>query len=345
MLPSKHSLRREPQFYTHYRPMRKVFLISIAVIAVCIFVLFVTSTTDGKEDAPKHLNENIELGTAMQSKQTHAMAPLDPLAVSLESLSIVSMNLAGCQPSKSAPWDWNQQMSTDAVRTELLKSNPDIIALQECPGGVNWAQRVFGDNYNVMGATFSHADQVVLLVKAGIQAQAVPLQDLPAIMAELQFADNRRLLIASIHLAPFERGNYERRAEVESLLQKAMAKSIPFLFAGDTNMRASEDDVMEGDLHLVDIWKLAGSNPATKFTWDTIDHRKDGLFFNQYYGDNTRQYSARYDRIYAYTADSSIVVETPPAFELIGNQPQTSKIDFLSDHFGMSSHINLKWNV
>jgi hypothetical protein len=76
------------------------------------------------------------------------------------------------------------------------------------------------------------------------------------------------------------------------VLKQASSRSYPLLFAGDTNIRASEDDVMQGDLQLLDVWKLAGSNPATKFRWDTIDHSKDGGFFNQYYGEDTRQYTA-----------------------------------------------------
>jgi endonuclease/exonuclease/phosphatase family metal-dependent hydrolase len=344
MLPSKHGLRRRSHSNIHRIVMKEIVLTGIVVISIvfCILAVLVTSNVNG-EAQQNNMNERTKLGTAMLSKRTHSKTMLDPLAVSLEALTIVSMNLAGCQPSRSAPWDWNQQMSTDAVRTEILKSDPDIIALQECPGGVKWAERVLGDSYRALGATYSHADQVVLLVKTGIQAELVPLPGLPAVMIELQYGDNCRLLMASVHLAPFKQGAYERRSQVEALLKQASSKSYPLLFAGDTNMRASEDEVMQVDLQLLDVWKMAGSNPATKFTWDTIDHRRDGGFFNQYYGEDTRQYTARYDRFYVFTANSSIEVEIAPSFELLANKPMTSKLDFLSDHFGMSSQINLKW--
>ena len=94
---------------------------------------------------------------------------------------------------------------------------------------------------------------------------------------------------------------------------------------------------------LLDGWKLAGSQDLTRYTWDTIDHRDDvqGGSFNQYYGGSTRQYQARYDRIYcSKTAVADIRV---PSFDLIANLPLTSNNHFLSDHFGISAVVNIQW--
>ena len=65
-------------------------------------------------------------------------------SVKLESLTLVSMNLAGCIPSQAAPQHWNRDIVTEYARAEILRNSPDILALQECPGGVEWAQSVFG---------------------------------------------------------------------------------------------------------------------------------------------------------------------------------------------------------
>ena len=96
------------------------------------------------------------------------------------------------------------------------------------------------------------------------------------------------------------------------------------------------------------VFKLMAKNAAgaTQWTWDTIDHRRGnaGGFFNQYYGEHTRQYQARYDRVYVHENDM-IDLAIPPTFELIANQPLTSYKDFLSDHFGVTSHFQLTWNV
>eukprot|EP00521_Asterionellopsis_glacialis_P008598 CAMPEP_0195285886 /NCGR_PEP_ID=MMETSP0707-20130614/3556_1 /TAXON_ID=33640 /ORGANISM="Asterionellopsis glacialis, Strain CCMP134" /LENGTH=271 /DNA_ID=CAMNT_0040345455 /DNA_START=89 /DNA_END=901 /DNA_ORIENTATION=- len=256
----------------------------------------------------------------------------------LDALTIVSMNLAGCQPSQAAPRQWNQERSTNAVRSLILEKNPDIICLQESPGGAKWAKQVF-PQFTAIGATYSHADQVLLLVKEGISAERIPLDNsMPAIMGLITF-ENKRLFIASAHLAPFERGAFQREKQVLSLKDKA--KSFPLIFAGDMNMRVSEDSTMEETLGLLDAWKLAGSHSTTKWTWDTNDYRAQGGDFNQYYGDNTREYNTRYDRIYVLTNNAIEVVV--PSFELIANQSLTNNRHFLSDHFGMACVLNLEW--
>lgn len=275
-------------------------------------------------------------------KETRSV--VDPDENSLESLTVVSMNLSGCKPSAAAPSHWNMLKSTDAVKIELLKSKPDILALQECPsGGITWAERVFPE-YKSIGAVYSHCDQVVLLVRRDIFAKNVSLPSgLPAVAAELQWKD-RRLLVASIHLAPFAGGEYDRRRQVQSLLQKASTMSLPLILAGDTNMRVKEDSTMEQPpFQLLDAWKVAGSKIESKWTWDTRDHTQNGGFFNRYYGDDTKEYKTRYDRIYIHTTESMELQEVQ-SFELIANRPVTNKYHFLSDHFGMSTRIILKWN-
>lgn len=266
--------------------------------------------------------------------------------------TLVSMNIAGCVPSQMAPESWSQQDSIEAVKAEILSHNPDWIALQEAPGGVEAMDQVFGpEGYKAVGATYSNADQVVLLVKKEIEAKLIPLRGFPVIMAELKIGEHR-LLAASVHLEPFQQGFSKRAKQMKAIIEIAKSSSLPVVIAGDTNMRPTEDVVMEEDLQLLDVWKLAGSDPRTQFTWDTIDHRHDGTkagendegYFNQYYGETTRQYTARYDRIYVHHAIHLIELEasnnsSPVTFELIANKPMTSKLDFLSDHFGVVSKL------
>lgn len=288
---------------------------------------------------------------------------IDDKEKQLESLTVVSMNIASCEPSKSAPAHWTREKSIDALRDNVLRSDPTIIALQECPGGAKFAAKIF-PTYQVIGSTYSHADQVILLVKYGINATQVftssspvfhslmkkapaPVESkrLPAVIAELEW-DNRHLLVASVHLEPFAEGAHKRQMQMQSLVQLSKSMSMPLFIIGDMNMRDNEDETMENELNLLDVWKLAGSCPATQWTWDTIDHRRGnaGGFFNQYYGEHTRQYQARYDRVYVHENDM-IDLAIPPTFELIANQPLTSYKDFLSDHFGVTSHFQLTWNV
>ena len=278
-------------------------------------------------------------------------------AISLQFLRWVSFNVAGCVPSKEAPESWSINVVTEAIVKEVLRYDPDIIALQEYPTGDPAKLLQTFPSYQIMGSTLSHADHVVLLVKKGISARPVLLStafdfEIPVVLAELNYKQ-RKLLVGSVHLAPFESGSVERQMQVEAILKYAKTKdeSIPVIFAGDTNMREREDDVMENDLGLLDVWKLSGSPRESKFTWDTVDHTaadNDGDVkgsFNRYYGQATRQYTARYDRIYLCSSHSGhLETVNVNSFQLIANQPLTNAYHFLSDHFGMSTDLSLVWN-
>ena len=119
------------------------------------------------------------------------------------------------------------------------------------------------------------------------------------------------------------------------------------VLAGDTNMRVKEDSFAEQVLHLRDAWKESGADAATKFTWNTIDRRStiDGKhkgFFNEYYGAQTRQYTARYDRVYFKSPDSTGATLHPVDFQLLASTPiSPSNNHFLSDHFGIYAEFQL----
>ena len=305
------------------------------------------------------------------------------------SLRIVSMNIAGCVPSAEAPPSWDKLQSSHAIRQELLKSDPDIIALQECPTGkgrsaAQWSESLL-QGYKAMGSTPAHADNVVLLVRNTLASKAttISLQGLrlPCVMIQLEIGGNPNnnnngsrhvIAIASCHLAPFAHGSYQRQNQIETILYKA--SPIPLIITGDTNMRETEDKIMENQFQLLDAWKLAGSNPTTQYSWDTIDHRNKRTndnnnrnvngpssspsSFNKYYGDSTRQYQARYDRMYIHKGllvqqqqqQQSLVQVLSnvkvPDFQFIANEPLPgSTTHFLSDHFGLSVKIDLDWGT
>jgi hypothetical protein len=261
-----------------------------------------------------------------------------------------------------------------------------------------------------------------------------PLQvseDIPAVAAKLSFWNNGVdddenhhherhsdeppslvLILASVHLAPFESGASHRRFQMQQLLQlqsnvqetttiAAAASSnnsnnnnnnktrVVLLVAGDTNMRDSEDVVMQDELHFQDAWKLAGSNLTTQFTWDTTvqnclpsstnsttnntNSNRDGMttpppprtIQNLYYGQRTRAYQRRYDRIYIHNGHTAIHDDHQQhqrhhqqqqqqqddlfsvkvhSFELLANKPiEPSRFHFLSDHFGMAADLEFSW--
>ena len=178
-------------------------------------------------------------------------------AMHLEELTLVSMNVAGCVPSRSARRGWTKQDSVRAMRDEVLRTDPDIVALQECPGRMEWASATF-PAYVALGAVRSHADYVILLVRKGIEAEILPIVDteldhVPAVLVKLKTGD-RELLVASMHLAPFREGSFERRMQFQAVIRQSAFSagddSIPLIMAGDTNMRVAEDRIMEDELKL-----------------------------------------------------------------------------------------------
>ena len=284
--------------------------------------------------------------TSLQDIMEPPKEYVDTISPAKYSLKITSMNIIGCVPSKSAN-DWTRQHSEKAIRQEILNTDPDVIALQECQGGANWAKRVF-PSYQFMGSVYSHMDQVMLLIKQGIKAEpvSVDVKDFPAVIAKMDLRDGKnRLLVASVHLAPNESGANQRFREVETLIDEACYHSLPMLIIGDTNMTVAEDSAMENHLKLEDVWKAAGSDIQTKFTWNTKDNRKENKGFNRFYGDGTREYTARYDRIYMY-GNSFVKIENEgTTFDLIANKPVNgNNLHFLSDHFGMTSQIKIEWD-
>ena len=194
-------------------------------------------------------------------------------------LTLVTYNIAGCQPSKMAPSSWTVNDSVQAIKSEILKDDPDIIALQEIPE--QYTKTILSEGYKLVGTKWTHAPYVALFVRKGIDVDRIKsnqLNDLPVVVGELQFnfhdkqqQQQYRLWIASVHLEPFGEGASDRQRQLQSLVKEANKEQVPLIIAGDTNMRVAEDHVAEngadrGGLGLTDFWKFAGSDFRTKYT-------------------------------------------------------------------------------
>lgn len=256
-------------------------------------------------------------------------------------LRLASMNLSGLRPSAVAPSGWTAGDQCHAVQNELLRNDPHVLALQECP--FNWAADAFAEQgYEFVGSVAAHAGQVALLVRKGAFARCHRVRSgisraTPAVVAVLELPSGESLYVASVHLEPFEGGSSIRLQQMQDLRKLVTQDGgTPLIIAGDTNMRDSEDATYESVLSLRDAWKDAAagaSSEETRFTWDTVDHA--GVQFNEYYGAETRQYQCRYDRV--YYCETSKTRLRAVEFGLIANRPvPPSTNHFLSDHFGMA---------
>ncbi|KAK1746351.1 5'-tyrosyl DNA phosphodiesterase [Skeletonema marinoi] len=215
------------------------------------------------------------------------------------SLTIVSWNINEAKCSNVAPDPaLRTREAPRLIREEILRSQPDVIALQESPNPL------FGTE-NVAGTAQSHSGHVDLLVKRelAIDAKQISLQHIPAVAATFTLQNRTRIAIASLHLAPSKELAAERIHECESIMKKLTSRAQDVILAGDFNMRQSEDKTTEKLCggNWVDAWKEAtSSNPNKKFTWNTAE--------NKYFDNPPR--TIRFDRCYG-------------------------RGDYLSDHYGI----------
>ena len=170
-----------------------------------------------------------------------------------------------------------------------------------------------------------------------------------------------RLAVSSSHLAPHRENAYIRCNQLQQLVSQmqqqdeAVSDATDLILLGDMNMRKDEDgrvarigwvppsasnnNASSGGL--LDAWKEAGSDPATRDTWNS--------YVNRYHGADAFEFRCRFDRTYYRPAaalaeareggTSSLRVVD---FGLVGNRPIRQDqggggpSHFLSDHFGMS---------
>ena len=171
-----------------------------------------------------------------------------------------------------------------------------------------------------------------------------------------------RLAVSSSHLAPHRENAYIRCNQLQQLVSQmqqqdeAVSDATDLILLGDMNMRKDEDGRVErigwvppsacksgGSNNtggLLDAWKEAGSDPATRDTWNS--------YVNRYHGADAFEFRCRFDRTY-YRPAAALAAEVGGSsslrvvdFGLVGSRPILrdqgggGPSHFLSDHFGMS---------
>lgn len=276
-------------------------------------------------------------------------------------LTLLSWNLSNASPSCMAP-DTAQRArrAPFLIRDECVLSSPDIIALQECPSP-SFGRDVFGSHgYISMGTRPSHCGYVDLLVREGltmssssttVAAEArkrkrpstgtttimTDFYNLPSVACHIDLPNGVTIAVSSSHLAPFKDGASERLAQCTTLMKLMTQNGGTIdncILLGDFNARAAEDIKIENAVggKWLDAWKCTGSDPNTKFTWDS--------FANRYHGDDGFRFKARFDR--CYVRGGAVTVNR---FGLIGNQRIDGRSgDYLSDHYGLVVGLEVAGN-
>jgi len=161
--------------------------------------------------------------------------------------------------------------------------------------------------------------------------------NLPSVACHIDLPNGVTIAVSSSHLAPFKDGASERLAQCTTLM-KLMTQNggniDNCILLGDFNARAAEDTRIENAAggKWLDAWKCTGSDPNTKFTWNT--------FANRYHGDDGFRFKARFDR--CYIRGGAVTVNR---FGLIGNRRVDGRVgDYLSDHYGLLVGLEVAGN-
>ena len=227
------------------------------------------------------------------------------------------------------------------IRDEILKTNPDVIGLQECPSK-SWGEQIFGEyGYISMGTQVAAHVQngyIDLLVRKELAAQnatRIALEHvafpLPSVAASITVSNGTNIVVCSNHLPHKAEGASMRELMCESIMQIVTQQSDNCICIGDFNMREKEDVVVESLVGggWIDAWKKEYGSckmKTNKFTWDSRENQ-----FHDPSNPESYQFIARFDR--AYIRGNELI---PNSFNLIGNEPVDGKKgDYLSDHFGI----------
>lgn len=253
-------------------------------------------------------------------------------------LTIVSWNISSAQSSAVAPdVALRTREAPRLIREEILRSQPDIIALQETAYPSFGAEQFGSVGYVSIGSqTALHTNEYVdLLVKKELASdvrqvhlQSLDMNELPVVAAVITMSNNTRITVASLHLPHTKEAAPFRNFLVGSIMDQLVSQSSEggVIMTGDFNMRDFEDKTTEKLCggHWKDAWKeVTKSNKETKFTWNSRE--------NLYHGPENFKWTCRLDRCYVKSQKVTL-----KHFGLIGNHPVDGRDgDYLSDHFGL----------
>eukprot|EP00984_Skeletonema_dohrnii_P031347 scaffold23692_cov155-Skeletonema_dohrnii-CCMP3373.AAC.2 len=288
--------------------------------------------------------------TRTTTRTVQQTTTLDPDDSERRSLVLVSWNISSSQSSAIAP---NPQLraaeAPRLIREEILRSQPDIIVLQEtlCPSYGN--DHYSSSGYVSMGAQTAWVTQkhvsldgtyIDLLVKRELasNAQRITFQtfetnELPAVAAIITLPNRTRIAVASLHLPHTKEAAPIRKRLCSAIMEQLSTQQCEgIILAGDFNMRKFEDNGTEQLCggNWVDAWKaVTRSNYRKEYTWDGNE--------NLYHGHDSFQFHCRFDRCYVKGEKLRLT-----HFDLIGNQPVDGKEgDYLSDHYGIVVKIDI----
>ena len=236
-------------------------------------------------------------------------------------LRILTWNVADFDPasliSKTAPSSWSVERNRGALLAAIKSTGADVALLQECPSS-NFELDPL--EYDRTSTCASHCGYVHAFARRDEDSWHVEssraLTSCPAVLVTLA-KKGKRVNVCTMHLHPGKEGAEKRKRQlsfISSSLSPSARKGVPFIVAGDANMRNAEMKGIPSDLHAI----------PTAPTWDS---RK-----NKYHGENAFAFKCTFDR--AFVSSQVRVLGAT----LMGDRPvtiQNTHAWYLSDHFGI----------
>lgn len=139
------------------------------------------------------------------------------------------------------------------------------------------------------------------------------------------FLDKIKLVLMTSHLESMKECSAERKRQLANMF-KVVTSEEPdafVIFGGDLNVRDREVDEVGVSWRMGDMWEACGSDPSTRYTWDTSINDNLGMEWKS---------KLRFDRIY-FRNDSHVSLN-PLCFTLVGKERLASGM-FASDHWGL----------
>ena len=177
-----------------------------------------------------------EVGRAAADEAQGAGATSIVKESDFQPLRVLTWNIAGDQVSASGPAWWTGADKVAAMRQEVARWDPDVVALQECPGQDRWGG--LDDSLELVGVASAHAGFVHLYVKRGLPSERVSAPArCPCVVAEVKLRGGT-VQVASAHLAPGLGAAAVRLEQVRQISKTCSAGSVVLL--GDLNVREEE---------------------------------------------------------------------------------------------------------
>jgi endonuclease/exonuclease/phosphatase family metal-dependent hydrolase len=239
----------------------------------------------------------------------------------MDCVSVVTWNLGGLNDSEGA---LDERTEAQCFALLLPEPRPDVLLLQELvhrSWHAHWKHHLRHARYRVLPADPTTDSEYFSLVAVRedlpVANHGSPLFPGTFMGRRLVWAEVGGWWLSTAHLESGRPSAPERVRQLASIVAQVRGWAGPAAFAGDTNLRVSEEDRVEGLAGVTDAWVAAGRPSGLKATWRSS--RPEG-------GGGLR--GARFDRI---LCNERVVVGSLKGFG-----------DGLSDHLGLRVELRRK---